>query len=185
MIIYLVGVGCVGKTTIGRSLAEKLGYLFFDVDEEVEKYYAKPIEVIQDECYSMNGYREKASIVLDNLFSNTDRAVIAGTPSGLKYSFLPVYKKYKKRKEIISIHLTDKPENIVERLIFYDKESRPIHLEMDGLKKKKYCQKIIEDYNYFRASYERADFQVSIQDVCLEDIPGLILNSFEGGNFNF
>ena len=185
MIIYLVGVGCVGKTTIGKSLAEKLGYQFFDVDEEVEKYYAKPIEVIQNECYSMNGYREKASIVLDNLITNTDRAVIAGTPSGLKYSFLPVYKKHKKQKEIISIHLNDIPENIVERLVFYDKESMPIHVEMNGLKKKKYCRKIIEDYNYFKESYKRADFQVNIQDVFLNDIPGLIIDCLKGYNLNY
>ena len=43
MIIYLVGMACVGKTTIGRMLAEKLGYTFFDLDEEVMKFYQKSI----------------------------------------------------------------------------------------------------------------------------------------------
>lgn len=37
MIIYLVGMGCVGKTTTGRLLAEKLGFTFFDLDEEVQR----------------------------------------------------------------------------------------------------------------------------------------------------
>ena len=42
MIIYLVGISCVGKTTIGRMLAKKKNYSFFDLDEEIEKYYQKP-----------------------------------------------------------------------------------------------------------------------------------------------
>ena len=58
MIIYLVGISCVGKTTIGRMLAEKINYSFFDLDEEIEKYYQKPIERMQDEWLKMNGYRD-------------------------------------------------------------------------------------------------------------------------------
>ena len=58
MIIYLVGISCVGKTTIGRLLAEKMNYSFYDLDDEIEKYYQKPIERIQDECLIMNEYRE-------------------------------------------------------------------------------------------------------------------------------
>ena len=88
MIIYLVGISCVGKTTIGRMLAEKINYSFYDLDEEIEKYYQKTIERIQDECLTMNGYREKASTVLDKLFSETVDSVISGTPSGVKYSYL-------------------------------------------------------------------------------------------------
>ena len=33
MIIYLVGMNCVGKTTIGRMLAETIGFTFFDLDQ--------------------------------------------------------------------------------------------------------------------------------------------------------
>ncbi len=69
MILYLVGISCVGKSTIGKMLAEKIGFSFFDLDLEIQDYYKKPIERIQDDCFSMNGYREKASVVLDYLFS--------------------------------------------------------------------------------------------------------------------
>ncbi len=88
MIIYLIGISCVGKTTIGKMLAEKIGFSFFDLDEEIQNYYEKPIERIQDECLTMNGYREKASVVLDKLFSKNVDSVISGTPSGLKFSYL-------------------------------------------------------------------------------------------------
>jgi len=42
----------------------------------------------------MNGFREKASLVLDSLLTKADNSVIAGTPSGLKYSYFQVYKKH-------------------------------------------------------------------------------------------
>jgi shikimate kinase len=175
MIIYLTGMSCVGKTTIGRMLATKLRYSFFDVDEEVEKYYQKPIERIQDECYTMNGFREKASVVLDNILSNADNTVISGTPSGLKFSFLQVYKKHKKKKAIVSIHIKDTPENILNRLTFYDKDSKPFEEYLDEPKKKSYLKEIIKDYNYFKDSYERADLQIDIKDICLKNIPNLII----------
>ena len=39
MKIILVGVSCVGKSTVGRILADQVGYKFFDFDFEVEKYF--------------------------------------------------------------------------------------------------------------------------------------------------
>ena len=39
MNILLFGVSNVGKTTIGKIMAEKLGYSFYDLDDEVKKYY--------------------------------------------------------------------------------------------------------------------------------------------------
>ena len=182
MIIYLAGISCVGKTTIGRMLAKKMGFSFFDVDEEVEKYYQKPIERIQDECFTIYGFREKASVVIDNILSNTDNTVISGTPAGLKYSFLQVYKKHKKKMEIVSIHIKDTPENILSRLTFFDKDSKPIEEYLDESKKKRYLRKITADYNYFKDSYERADLQIDIKDISLENIPNLIIRRLKEMN---
>jgi shikimate kinase len=36
MKILLTGISCVGKTTIGSLLAQKLSYPFFNLDAEVE-----------------------------------------------------------------------------------------------------------------------------------------------------
>ena len=38
MKILLFGVSCVGKSTVGEILAKKLGYKYFDLDDEVKKY---------------------------------------------------------------------------------------------------------------------------------------------------
>lgn len=47
MRVVLVGVGCVGKTTIGRVLAGRLGCPFFDLDEDIEKHFGTSIERAQ------------------------------------------------------------------------------------------------------------------------------------------
>ena len=44
--IYLVGfMGC-GKSTVGRALAEELGWPFFDLDDEIEKHTGATITAI-------------------------------------------------------------------------------------------------------------------------------------------
>jgi len=179
MIIYLVGISCVGKTTIGKMLAKKLSFAFFDVDEEIEKYYNKPIERIQKECYSMNGFRKKGSVVLDVLFSKDINCIISGTPSGLKYSYLQVYKKHKSNKTLYSIYIKDSFENVLDRLTFYDKDSNPINVKLDDTKKKLYLREIKADFNFFKDSYNRADFTIDINNICLNDIPDLIIKEFQ------
>jgi shikimate kinase len=179
MILYIVGVSCVGKTTIGKMLAEKIGFSFFDLDIEIQDYYNKPIERIQDECFSMIGYREKASVVLDSLFSKNIDSVISGTPSGLKYSYLRVYKKHKADKDLYSILINDLYENVLDRLTFSDKDSNPITEKLDDSKKKRYLKEIKADYNFFKDSYDRADFKININNTSLLDIPTLIINELQ------
>ncbi|MBI4583550.1 MAG: hypothetical protein HY717_05970 [Planctomycetes bacterium] len=64
MRIFLVGVACVGKTTIGRRLAARLGYSFFDLDEEVEKFYSASIERLQKRFATREAFRKKSALVI-------------------------------------------------------------------------------------------------------------------------
>lgn len=179
MILYIVGISCVGKSTIGKMLAEKIGFSFFDLDIEIQDYYKKPIEIIQDECFSMIGYRQKASVVLDSLFAKNIDSVISGTPSGLKYSYLQVYKKHKEGKDLYSIQINDLHENVLDRLTFYDKDSNLITEDLNDSQKKRYLKEIKADYNYFKDSYNRADFKIDINNISLTDIPNLIINELQ------
>ena len=47
--LYLVGFMAVGKTTVGRALAEELGWSFADIDSEIEADEGKTIAQIFDE----------------------------------------------------------------------------------------------------------------------------------------
>ncbi len=84
MIIYLVGISCVGKTTIGKLLADYIDFEFYDLDEQIEKYFERPIEYIQNDFLTTNGYREKTSIVLNKILTKDSHMVIASTASGLR-----------------------------------------------------------------------------------------------------
>lgn len=182
MIIYLVGLSCVGKTTIGRLLADRIGFTFIDIDKSVQDYYHKPIERIQEECLTVYGFREKASVVLDQVFSENIDSVVSGTPAGLKSAYLTVYKKHKKSKNLYSVHLYDTANNILNRLTFFDKDSNPIVVHMNESMRLRYLQEIRADYDYFRDSYRRADIRVDIEDVRLEAIPEMIIEELRNQN---
>ena len=73
--IYLIGMMGAGKTTIGRTLAPRLNYRFFDTDSTTEAIAKKPITQIFDqegEPY----FRELETKVLTELSVYT-RSVIA------------------------------------------------------------------------------------------------------------
>jgi shikimate kinase len=44
--IFLVGFMCSGKSTVGKLLANKLGYTFWDIDQVIEEREGKSIEEI-------------------------------------------------------------------------------------------------------------------------------------------
>lgn len=67
MKIIIVGVSCVGKSTVGRILADQVGYKFFDFDFEVEKYFNSHITLLKREYPFERTYREKVSIVLSKI----------------------------------------------------------------------------------------------------------------------
>ena len=52
MKIILVGVPCVGKSTVGRLLAQRVGYKFFDFDLEVEAYFNSHITFLKQRWWS-------------------------------------------------------------------------------------------------------------------------------------
>jgi shikimate kinase len=85
MRVFLTGVSCVGKTTVGSRLAVLLGVPFFDLDCEVEAFYESSIVQLQRRYRTMNAYRGKAARVLKTILARPDArdCVIALPPSGL------------------------------------------------------------------------------------------------------
>jgi shikimate kinase len=148
MRVFLTGVSCIGKTTIGAKLAALLGYPFFDLDDEIERFFGISIERLQNKFLMMHSYREEASKALVHILTRADSedSIIALPPSGLMGGFWRVVKKAKGTV----IVLTDEPENILQRISFYDIDSRPIHKHLTEKEKRLYLREIKKDITYFR-----------------------------------
>ena len=75
--IFLIGYRGSGKTTVGRALAERLGWAFLDADAVLEERYGKTIrEIFANE--SETGFRNKESAVLADLCTQTDAVIATG-----------------------------------------------------------------------------------------------------------
>jgi shikimate kinase len=64
--IFLVGLMAVGKSTVGRQLAEALGQPFFDSDHEIEKRAGAEIAWIFD-VEGEAGFRDREEQIIDDL----------------------------------------------------------------------------------------------------------------------
>jgi shikimate kinase len=158
--IFLTGVSCVGKTTIGARLATLLGRPFVNLDTEIERFFGTSIERLQNRCLTSYSYRKEASKALRQVLADlgTDTAVIDLPPSGLMDSYWRVVKTVPS----IIVVLEDEPENILARVTFYDIDSTLVSKRLTASEKRHYLQEIKDDMSYFRRPYQRAHIHVSL-----------------------
>ena len=166
MKIFLVGVSCVGKTTIGSRLAEIVGYKFFNLDTFVEEYYGMSLERLQGKLLTMYSFRIEAAKALKHLIDNNkgENYIVALPPSGLMGGYLNVIKK----TDCLVIAIHDNPENILDRIVFYDKDSKPILKTLNEKDKRYYLSDIKKDITYFGKSYKRANLHIDISGLDVE-----------------
>ena len=107
--IFLVGLMAVGKTTVGRVLAESLDMEFFDTDYEVEGRAGADIAWIFD-MEGEQGFRDREQCVVDDLTHR--QGVVLATGGG-------VVLRENNRKALASrgvvIHLDSPVQRLVER----------------------------------------------------------------------
>lgn len=170
MRVLLVGVSCVGKTTIGAVLARRLGCPFFDLDAEIERHFGTSIERLQARFLTDYSYRKECSVVLHKIASANTDCVTALPPSGLWDAYLRVIRKL----SCVTVVVEDTPENILDRIMFYDIDSKPIDKRLTGEEKRIYRREIKKDITFFRKSYERADLHADIAGLDAEGSVGMI-----------
>jgi shikimate kinase len=161
MRIFVAGISCVGKTTVGAKLADLLDYQFFDLDVEIERFFETSIERLRRRFLTSHDFRVAASQALKDVLSREDNnnCVIALPPSGLMGGYRKVVSK---THDAIIVVLKDTPENVLKRITFYDIDSRPIERNLTDPEKRLYIREIRRDVAYFGRSFQRAHVSVDI-----------------------
>lgn len=180
MFLFLNGVGCVGKSTIGKIIAQKLGIEFHSVDYHVERFYGKSIERIQNECVGRSGYNYKYAEALMVLLKNLGNtpSVIELPSSGLMYKSWRVVKKAKG----ITVAIHDKPENIVKRIVFYDIDTKPLDITLTDRERYFYLIDIRKDITYFKVGLNRAEIQIDIAGLTPDQAADKIIAATQFGD---
>jgi len=176
--VFLTGVGCVGKTTIGRVLAGLLAVRFFDLDEEVERFFGTSIERLQNRFLTMHSFRAEAAKALVHLLERRESrdCVIALPPSGLMGGYLRAVKAACGT----TVVLEDAPERILDRIAFYDTDSRPIEKRLTPAEKRLHLRQIKDDIAYFGRSYAKADMHVDIRGLDVDGAALKVAEALEG-----
>jgi len=163
MRIFLVGFMGVGKSAIGRELAQRLGYRYLDTDKIIETECGKPItEIFKDEGEAW--FRTKETDILkslgkwQNLIISTGGGMVA-TPGNWDII-----------KELgISAFLDADLEVIRERV--FRKNTRPL-LQTDNPE-----QTLLDLYQVRRPIYEQADIQVQTKGMRKQQIVTAIIRA--------
>jgi len=108
--IILVGLMGVGKTTVGKALAKRLGWRFLDTDQEIEAKTGVSIPVIF-EIEGEDGFRNREARALGDVI-HLENAVIA-TGGGI---VLREDNRAQLLRSGLVVYLNASPERLIERL---------------------------------------------------------------------
>ena len=156
-IYYLTGFMAAGKSTIGPILANTLGWIFFDLDKEIEKKEGMKIV----ELFKKKGedyFRDTETTVLKNLSEN-DHSIISlggGTiASDTNFNFIKSSGKI--------IYLKSSPEMAYKRLRF--KKDRPAFNfdEVESPSEEQFLERINQLLAARKKYYEQCNFIVDTE----------------------
>jgi shikimate kinase len=156
--LYLVGFMCSGKTTVGRALAEELGWCFIDVDSEIEKHEGKSIRQIFLES-GEERFREIETDAIRRHVANVE----AGSPCVIALgggSFVQPRNWELIQNNGVTIWLDCTLETVLQRL--GDDVTRPLAADRNGLK---------QLFTDRRPLYSRADFRLPVET---DDISAIV-----------
>jgi shikimate kinase len=150
MKILLFGVSCVGKSTVGEILAKKLGYKYFDLDDEVKKYFNTTIDNFVNTGWLYDRDMKRGE-VLRNIIHHNDDLVLAVTP----VYYITGIKRYIQSPDFLRIELYDSPENIFERIIYTDENDEVYdNEEYKQSHRKELIREIKKDITCYGAKYK-------------------------------
>lgn len=150
-----------GKTTLGKKLANKLGYQFVDLDEAIEQHEQKSIVSIF-ENQGEDFFRTIESKMLDEILTTTSNVVLSvggGTPCYFNNMELI-------NKQATSIYLKYNLGMLYSRLISA-KTKRPLIAKKSDEELKEFIQKILLERERF---YDQSNIIVEGNNITTEII---------------
>jgi shikimate kinase len=119
MLLYLVGYMGTGKTTIGQTIAGRLGYSFIDLDTLIEEKYKLTI-VSFFKKFDEEVFRKVESETLKDTALTTDAVIATGGGTPCFYNNMEII-----NDNGISIYLRNSVETLYRRLVA-SKKKRPL-----------------------------------------------------------
>lgn len=157
--IYLVGMMGSGKSTVGKILAEVLGYSYFDSDSLVEQAVGMPSVAQIFKVHSEAFFRDNESSVLRDL-SSMQRLVVA---TGGGAVIRPVNWRYMKKG--LSIMLDVPLDALAKRIAQVGTASRPLLDQPSGDPYTAAFTKLSMLAERRGDAYANADVRVSLEDI--------------------
>lgn len=140
--ISLIGFMGSGKSTIGKILAERINYLFFDLDVIIEIYEGIKISEIFEK-YGEKHFRDTESEIIGKIYCNRNCVFSCGGGVILREGNMKIIKG---RSTVI--YLSASPENIMERL--KNSIDRPLLSTSNKIKK---IIELMDTRNYLYGKY--------------------------------
>jgi shikimate kinase len=117
--IYLIGFMGVGKSTIGKKLATRLGYKYIDTDSLFEERYKLNINTFFNK-YGEELFRQLEHEILRSLFSKSNCVISTGGGMPCYMDSITTINRYG-----ISVYLEMKEKAILTRLL-NSRQKRPL-----------------------------------------------------------
>ena len=113
MKVLIWGIPCVGKTEIGKMLAKKLNYKYFNVTDIIKEIYGT-IDNFQKDLSDYGQYKEKERIILDIINNNDNFVMVVSLicDENIVDNITST--------DTISVELIDSVESVYDRILFYD-----------------------------------------------------------------
>ena len=162
--VYLIGMMGSGKSTIGKILAQKLNYRFFDTDVLIEGVAGKPIPSIfanEGEDY----FRDLETQVLKEVSAYRSSAIATG--GGIIQK--PINWSYLRQGLVVWL---DVDVEILKKRISGD-ENRPLADKLESLLEKRHSLYSLADMQ-IRCVHEQTPERVANR--IMERSPGMIIN---------
>jgi len=160
-IITIVGLMGVGKTTIGSKLAEKLGYYFIDLDQEIEDREHKTIP----EIFAENGekyFRDLEVKIIQEITARDEEIVLSlGGGAFMNEGIREIIKK-----KAVTIWLYASIDEILHRI--GGKNNRPL---LNGKNKREILEELAKKrYNIYALADFKFDTSHDNHDVLINKI---------------